>query len=106
MKTNRNAYLQRTYGISEDEYNLMMAAQGYRCAICGRDLRSCRVEVDHDHKVAKTHGVRASVRGLLCGYKPRGCNWKLGRMDDARWLANASQYVSGPPARQVLDNQA
>ena len=99
----RDYYLRRTYQITLEEYKAMLKAQENKCAICGKDLRAARIEVDHDHKVEKKQGVRASVRGLLCGGKYWGCNRRLGRVEDPKWLRSAADYLEKPPARIILD---
>lgn len=55
----RNATLLRKYGITEAQYNAMLARQGYVCALCGREPAKRRLAVDHDHADGR-------VRGLLC----------------------------------------
>jgi hypothetical protein len=76
------------YGLTEDQYNDLLRAQGGTCAICrrndwpGRHHSPC---VDHDH----TTGV---VRGLLCD----SCNQGLGRFgDDPARLRAAADYLGG-----------
>lgn len=98
----RNAYLLRTYGITIDEFECLLALQNNRCAICGKDLRGLRIEVDHEH--TKHLSKRRQVRGLLCGGRYAGCNRRLGRVDNAAWLSAAARYVSEPPARRYLDD--
>lgn len=41
--------LQRTYGITLEEYNQMLAGQGNKCAICFRKPENIRLAVDHLH---------------------------------------------------------
>lgn len=86
------------YGITEEEYQALFAAQDGKCAIChGR--RPYRLHVDHDHAVDREHGSRASVRGLLC----KRCNGLLARVrDNARLLADAAKYLAAWPSRGVL----
>lgn len=55
------------YGITLDEYEAMLAAQGGRCAICGKQAGKRRLSVDHNHATGK-------VRALLC----IGCNVAVG----------------------------
>lgn len=98
------AYLKRTYGITISEWLAIWEVQGRVCAACKRPLlygahKGLRAEVDHDHKVRER---RASVRGLLCGGRYAGCNRKLGRVDNVQWLKNMAEYLSNPPAQQVL----
>jgi hypothetical protein len=51
--------LQRMYGISLEQYETMLKAQGGHCAMCPSVPKSRRLHVDHDHKTKK-------VRALLC----------------------------------------
>lgn len=46
--------LQRTYGISLDEYEKLLAFQDGTCAICGRPPFKFRLNVDHDHRFDRT----------------------------------------------------
>lgn len=67
----RSYTMKYKYGITSDDYNIMLAAQNGVCAICGKaEMRKDRVSqtrrtdtlalvVDHDHATGK-------VRGLLC----------------------------------------
>lgn len=77
---------QYLYGISQQEYEALLAAQGARCAICGSPDwpgKDNRPHVDHCHATGK-------IRGLLCGK----CNAGLGNYDDdpAR-LRAAADYL-------------
>ena len=57
---NRKSHLKRTYGLTVEEYDAMLAAQGGGCAICGRPPRAdISLHVDHDHNTG-------AVRGILC----------------------------------------
>lgn len=88
-------YVERTYGISSEEYKALYASQGGRCAICRRATGAARrLAVDHNHKTGE-------VRGLLC--KP--CNrYGLGMFarDDPEVFDRAADYLRNPPARKVL----
>lgn len=67
--------LRTRYGITLEEYDALLTAQGGRCAICGTDSPGRRVKffaVDHDHRTG-------AVRGLLCQL----CNQALGQWRDA-----------------------
>ncbi|WP_328903323.1 endonuclease domain-containing protein [Streptomyces sp. NBC_00441] len=56
------------YGLTEAEYEAMLAVQGGVCAMCGRSCRTGRkLAVDHDHQSGR-------VRALLCVV----CNQSLG----------------------------
>lgn len=61
----RNTYLKREYGISLEEYMILLKSQNNSCAICGNSDSGTQTSdyntfhVDHNHKTGKT-------RGLLC----------------------------------------
>jgi hypothetical protein len=81
----RDAYLKRTFGISIEDFETMLAAQGGGCAICGRAApEGSSLHVDHDHET----GV---VRGLLCFT----CNGALGMFtENEDFLVRAADYVN------------
>jgi hypothetical protein len=80
----RDAYLRRTFGISQADYETLLAKQGGGCAICGKPPGNTALHVDHDHETGK-------VRGLLCV----GCNNALGQFhDDPHLLHRAIDYVT------------
>lgn len=92
MADRRESYLQRTYGIGVEEYNLLNEAQGGVCAICGRPPLNLPLAVDHDHK-------SGLIRGLLCWF----CNNKVvGRHRDGIALRSAADYLDSPPAFEVI----
>ncbi len=55
----RDYDLRRRYGITAEQYDAMLAAQGGRCALCGRKPGRARLALDHDHR-------NGAVRSLLC----------------------------------------
>lgn len=71
------------FGVTQEQYDSMLAAQGGCCAICGCKAgqggshRNRRLAVDHDH-------VTGKVRQLLC----HSCNMILGRLADEPQLAD------------------
>lgn len=81
----RNARM-RQYGITQDDYDRMLAGQNGGCAICGSTEAGAwggRLPVDHDHQTGE-------VRGLLC----HACNGGLGRFgDDVDRLMAAAAYL-------------
>lgn len=82
----RDAVLRREYGITLEQYNELLSAQGGRCAICRADApgRGKTFVVDHCHASGR-------VRGLLCN----GCNVGLGHFrDDPESLAAAILYLT------------
>lgn len=93
------AYVARTYSLSEREYGKLYEAQGGVCAICERATGATRrLSVDHDHACCNG-GVSCGycVRGLLC----RPCNDMLGHLrDDWQAFARAVRYLTQKPAAE------
>jgi hypothetical protein len=84
-------YLQRTYGISADQYDSMFEAQGGVCKLCSsegfvmKESHKLKLVVDHCHK-------GGNVRGLLC----HNCNRALGLLKDStETLSKAIAYLEG-----------
>lgn len=70
----------RRHGLTPDDYDAMVRAQGGRCAICNEPLHpDC---LDHDHQTGK-------VRGLLCN----ACNTRLHDGTPRHWYADALAYL-------------
>lgn len=102
-KRNHDRYVQKTYGLSQGEYEQLYRAQGGKCWICQRATgKSRNLAVDHDHKhCSGPRGCRECVRGLLCSR----CNHDLlGHCrDSVEMLQRAIDYLTSPPARDILD---
>ncbi len=83
----RELHLQRTYGISPEEYNQMLLKQEGKCSACPATEAGGKHNVfvvDHCHRTGK-------VRGLLC----KDCNIVLGIMqDDPSRFANLITYLA------------
>ncbi len=76
----RTYHLKRRYGITAEEADAMLEAQGALCAIC---RTAPAAHVDHDHDTGE-------VRELLCF----NCNGGLGQFkDDPEVLRAAADYV-------------
>lgn len=71
--------LKSKYGLSPDDYDLILAAQGGRCSICRKPPREQRLHVDHDHETGE-------IRGLLCSC----CNTAIGQLQDDPDIAQAA----------------
>ena len=94
--TSRQRTLLRYYGITEDEYEQLLVAQGGGCAICGKRPEVRRLAVDHSHNSGTT-------RGLLCYW----CNRLLGTIrEDINFLVMAVDYLTNPPAISILGREA
>ena len=80
----RRSYLKRTFGITPEQYDEMLDAQGGGCAICRKPPRDdISLHVDHDH-------VTGELRKLLCF----DCNAGIGKFrDDIELLQAAVAYL-------------
>jgi hypothetical protein len=92
QKRERAGHLRRTFGMSLEDYDELLAAQDGRCAVCGRTPRAgAKLHVDHDH-------VTGAVRGLLCF----SCNASLGHLaEDATRIQRLSRYLDGHDLEMV-----
>lgn len=80
----RNAKFMFRYGITLDDYNSMLEAQGGVCAVCKQSGHTKqRLHVDHNHESGQ-------VRSLLCAL----CNAALGALkEDLDLIESLAQYV-------------
>ena len=72
---NRRKNCLKKYGLTEADYDRMLAEQGGGCAICGRSYPDKPLVVDHNHRTGK-------VRQLLC-YR---CNNLVGMFETSEEL--------------------
>lgn len=83
----RDQFLRRRYGLSQEQYNAILADQGGKCAICEtEDFHGPgkKPHVDHNH-------VTGKVRGLLCIH----CNILIGMArDSAAYFDVAKAYLA------------
>lgn len=83
--------VEKTYGITGEQYWALYEAQGGRCAICRwASGKVKRLAVDHDHETGR-------VLGLLCGR----CNVNRGFYGNeslVRWI----EYNLDPPAPKTI----
>lgn len=84
--------LKRYYGITIEQYEEMLKAQDFKCAICGTDdpsnKRQKRFCVDHDHDTNE-------LRKLLC----LKCNMALGVFKNINLLNKAINYLNKHDAK-------
>lgn len=98
QKTQHNAnsrknHLRRTFGLTLEQYDKMLADQNGGCAICAAPpSRGRSLAVDHHHESGK-------VRALLCDR----CNRLIGLAEE-NWtlLSDAASYVCGHNTRPHL----
>ncbi len=85
-------HLQKSYGITTEDYNSLLLAQGGVCKVCGEPETTRGkgglvkpLAVDHDHE-------SDTVRGLLC----QSCNVGIGYFkDQPNLLRAAARYLKG-----------
>jgi hypothetical protein len=82
----RKAQRIKKFGLTLEEFNTLLEAQGHKCAICGySDMGDPNFfpVVDHCHETGY-------VRNLLC----MNCNMAIGKFkDDPELLRKAAEYV-------------
>lgn len=89
-----NSHLKKTYGITYEDYETLLAAQGGACAICKGGTSKRHFAVDHNHKTG-------AVRGLLCAR----CNSGLAKfMDKVENVERALEYMrdDGATVKEIL----
>jgi hypothetical protein len=86
----REVNLMQKFGLTLEDYDLMLEEQNGVCAICGEEETSIRLgktkllAVDHDHETGE-------VRGLLCAR----CNMAIGLLnEDIDILKSAIKYIT------------
>jgi hypothetical protein len=86
-------WIEKTYGITAEDYQALYEAQGGACYICQRAKGiSKKLSVDHDH-------ATGYVRGLLC----TSCNKFLGLIRDNPWAGlRINEYLRFPPAFKTI----
>lgn len=92
-------HLLRTYGLTQEQYDLLWRAQGGLCACCRQPERALnkrgeirQLAVDHDHQCCPSKkSCGKCIRGLLC----QACNVGLGAFGDSPELLQAAiQYMA------------
>ena len=82
LAKHREHVLKSRYGITMDDYYVLLANQNNSCAIC-KTPATKTLDVDHCHTTGK-------VRGLLCN----NCNRALGHFkDNVDYLKTAINYL-------------
>lgn len=74
--------IKRIYGLSKEQYLLILKNQNNKCAICENDLSVKKSCIDHCHETNK-------VRGILCF----NCNLGIGNLQhNPKFLRKAALY--------------
>lgn len=93
LKKYNRKYRMACYGLTQDDFDLLLKVQGYACGMC-RELfaEGQLIHVDHDHGCCplKNRSCGKCVRGLLC----HACNIALGHIEHRYTMARA--YLDGP----------
>lgn len=83
------ASIEKTYGLTAEQYEQLLKRQGGKCAICRARPKSKRLAVDHDHKTGEVLGLLCS----RCNHDLKGSAWDSLAMATALW-----HYMNTPPA--------
>lgn len=83
----------KTFGITEDQYNVLLKNQNNSCAICNITEESYRIVHKRNNVFAIDHcHLTGNIRGLLCSK----CNTGIGQFDDSiENLFKAIYYLKG-----------
>lgn len=83
----------RRYGVTPEQFDRALAAQGYQCGVCGAKESGARDwHLDHDHETGEP-------RGILCVR----CNGGLGLFrDDPELLERAARYLRAAATSSIF----
>ena len=82
IRKKRNRHLKYKYGITTEDYEIMLEEQEGKCKLCYNPPSKKRLHVDHDHETGR-------VRGLLCAV----CNWYLAKVADRTYDTGMQQIA-------------
>lgn len=93
LQKGNHSYLKKEYGITPEQFGLLMDSQDGRCWICNRVPKKNKFNIDHDHD---TH----FIRGLVCV----NCNTNLLPYIEKfpELVKRAFVYLENPPAFAVI----
>lgn len=96
LPAGRKRNLRRLYGLTQEDFVLLLVAQDDRCPMCLKPFRQWPVSwsphVEHDHRT-----------GELYGLTDMNCNDLLGRYGrDPAFYERVAEFLRNPPAREAL----
>lgn len=91
----RETHLMRCFGITSEQYDLILEEQDGGCGICRRKPKPGKsLAVDHRH----TEGRSGPITGLLCYV----CNKRFLGARKEEIIIAMYEYITDPPARRAL----
>ena len=93
------AYRLSRYGLNQEQFDRLLQAQGYACAMCREPFENGQaIFIDHDHACCpdEKSSCGKCVRGLL----GLSCNTALGHIERKYEMARA--YLGSPPGQLVM----
>lgn len=91
----RRQHVLKCFGITLEEYEMILEEQKGKCGICGRAPKPERsLAVDHSHQLGKS----GPVRGLLCFT----CNRRVVGARSDETIMKMAEYIQDPPAIRAL----
>lgn len=102
------AHVQRTYGLTAEQYEALYALQGGRCYVCTVATgRARRLAVEHDHGCTAGHppdqGCSECVTGLACGPCNKDVLGRLGR--NPATYERIAAALRHPPAARLFGRE-
>lgn len=94
----RDRHLQKTFNITQEDYDRIFEYQNGRCGICKRPPRGGKaLAVDHRH----INGSEGPVTGLLCFL----CNRRFLGARKEEIIIAMYEYITNPPAEAALGRE-
>jgi hypothetical protein len=96
VEQRRRGMIKHRYGLTIEQYDIMLASQGGVCAICGQPPLGIRLAVDHDHDCCPgRNSCGQCIRGLIC----QRCNGMLGYIESNNLLGPIIKFLRGHKRR-------
>jgi len=85
-KLERNSHYKSRYGITLDDYEVMLVRQNGVCAICGSDKAGKKGQhfaVDHCHATGRIRGLLCARCNIAAGFYEKHCEKIIKYLEDA-----------------------